>query len=123
MTASEPTRDTDPTIAGLPTAQTVVACYSVFDRFFPACGFTDLTDGMYEGDPQRPYEEAQARQAEVLLSRAGVEAGSRVLDVGCGYGRILRAAEARGAKAWGITVSPEQVRRNRRARLNARLQN
>jgi cyclopropane fatty-acyl-phospholipid synthase-like methyltransferase len=122
MTATEPTRDTDRTIATMPTAPTVVACYSVYDYFFPALGFTDLTDGMYEGDPDRPYGDAQARQAEVLLSRAGVEAGSRVLDVGCGYGRVLRAAEARGAKAWGITVSPEQVRRNTRAGLNVRLQ-
>jgi cyclopropane-fatty-acyl-phospholipid synthase len=93
----------------------------VYDHFFPALGFTDLTDGMYEGDPTRPYEEAQARQADVLLDRAGVEAGSRLLDIGCGYGRILRAAEVRGASAWGITVSPEQVRRDARAGLNVLL--
>jgi len=99
----------------------VVSCYSVFDAFFPACGFTDLTDGMYEGDPTRPYEEAQARQAEVLLDRAGVRAGGRLLDVGCGYGRLLRGAAARGARAWGITVSPEQVRRGTRAGLDVRL--
>lgn len=123
MTATDPTRDAGPTLAAAPTSPTVVACYSVFDRFFPACGFTDLTDGMYEGDPQRPYEEAQARQADALLDRAGVGRGSRVLDIGCGYGRILTAAESRGMKAWGITVSPEQVKRNTRAGLNARLQN
>jgi cyclopropane-fatty-acyl-phospholipid synthase len=102
--------------------RTVIACYSVFDAFFPACGFTDLTDGMYEGDPSRSYEAAQARQAEVLLDRAGVKAGTRLLDIGCGYGRILKAAAARGALARGITVSPEQVRRGRKARLNVRLQ-
>src|SRR5687768_4694155 len=78
---------------------TVVDCYSVFDHFFPALGFTDLTDGMYDGDPARPYEAAQARQAEVLLDRAGVGPGTRLLDIGCGYGRVLRAAEARGATA------------------------
>src|SRR5829696_1392531 len=122
MTATEPTRTTDSTVDAAPTAPAVVACYSVFDRFFPALGFTDLTDGMYDGDPHRPYEDAQARQAEVLLGRAGAGAGARVLDIGCGYGRILRAAQARGARAWGITVSPEQVRRNTRAGLNARLQ-
>ncbi len=122
MTATDPIRSTDPTVAAMPTAQAVVRCYSVYDYFFPALGFTDLTDGMYEGDLNRPYDAAQARQAEVLLDRAGVRAGSRVLDIGCGYGRILRTAEARGAKAWGITVSPEQVKRNTRANLNARLQ-
>lgn len=104
-----------------PTAPTVVACYSVYDAFFPALGFTDLTDGMYEGDPERSYVAAQARQAEVLLDRAGVGPGDRVLDIGCGYGRLLRAAEKRGAKAWGITVSHQQVRRGARAGLNVRL--
>jgi cyclopropane-fatty-acyl-phospholipid synthase len=98
----------------------VAACYSVFDSIFPACGFTDLTDGMYEGDPARPYEAAQVRQAEVLLDRAGVGRGSRLLDVGCGYGRILKAAEARGAAAWGITISREQVRRDRAMGLHVR---
>lgn len=122
MTASEPTRDTDPTIAKMKTAPTVVACYSLFDAFMTRCGFTDLTDGMYEGDPNRSYEESQVRQAEVLLDRAGVRLDSRFLDIGCGYGRILKAAEAHGARAWGITVSPEQVKRNTRAGLNVRLQ-
>ena len=48
--------------------------------------------------------------------------GARVLDIGCGYGRILRAAAVRGARAIGITVSPEQVRRTQRAGLDVRLQ-
>jgi cyclopropane-fatty-acyl-phospholipid synthase len=119
MTATEPKILIAPPAA--PTEPRVVACYSVFDSFFPALGFTDLTDGIYEGDPTRPYEEAQARQAEVLLDRADVGRGSRLLDIGCGYGRILRAAEARGARAWGITVSPHQARRDARAGLNVRV--
>jgi hypothetical protein len=45
----------------------VVACYSVLDHFMPACGYDDFTEGMYEGDPHRPYQAAQARQAEVRL--------------------------------------------------------
>src|SRR5262245_17481896 len=84
-------------LAPAPTEKRVVSCYSVFDHFFPALGFTDLTDGMYEGDPTRSYEAAQARQAEVLLDRAEVGPANRLLDIGCGYGRILKAAEARGA--------------------------
>lgn len=114
---------TDSAVATAPTAPTVVACYSVFDHFFPALGFTDLTDGLYEGDPNRGYQHAQARQAHVLLDRADVRPGGRLLDIGCGYGRILTAAQARGAKGWGITVSPEQVKRNTAAGLNVRLQN
>ncbi|MBA4062899.1 MAG: hypothetical protein C0501_04170 [Isosphaera sp.] len=123
MTAAEPARATDPAVAAAPTAGRVVTCYSLFDAFMTRCGFTDLTDGMYEGDPDRPYEAAQARQAEALLDRAGVTRGSRLLDIGCGYGRVLRAARDRGAKGWGVTVSPEQVRRNAAAGLNVRLEN
>jgi len=103
------------------TAPAVASCYSLLDHIFPACGYTDLTDGMYEGDPARGYEAAQVRQSEVLLERAGVRAGCRLLDIGCGYGRILRAAEARGARAWGITISTEQVKRNSRAGLRTLL--
>jgi cyclopropane-fatty-acyl-phospholipid synthase len=106
----------------MPTAPRVVACYSVLGFFMTACGFDDLTERMYQRDPHRPYQAAQARQAEVLLNRAGCASGSRVLDIGCGYGRILKAAAARGAQAWGITVSPEQVRRGRRAGLEVKLQ-
>jgi cyclopropane-fatty-acyl-phospholipid synthase len=103
------------------TAQRVVGCYAVLDRMGPACGFTDFTDGMYEGEPDRPYAEAQARQAHVLLDRAGCRPGTRLLDIGCGHGRILRAAQARGAVATGITVSPSQVRAGRQANLDVRL--
>jgi cyclopropane fatty-acyl-phospholipid synthase-like methyltransferase len=53
---------------------------------------------------------AQARRP-VLLNRAGVTRDKRMLDIGCGYGRILKAAESRGAGE----ASPyrEQVRRDR----------
>lgn len=121
MAAAETICSADFDVANHPTAPAVVACYSVYDYFFPALGFTDLTDGMYEGDPNRPYEAAQARQAEVLLDRAGVGRRSRLLDIGCGYGRILNEAQRRGARGWGITVSPEQVKRTTRAGLNVRL--
>ncbi len=86
-----------------------------------ACGFTDYTDGMYEGDPERLYAAAQTRQAEVLLDRVGCRAGGRLLDIGCGHGRLLRAAQARGALATGITISPPQVREGRRSHLDVRL--
>ena len=110
-----------PSAPPAPTSQRVVGCYAVLDRMGPACGFTDYTDGMYEDDPERPYAAAQARQAEVLLDRAGCRAGGRLLDIGCGHGRILRAAQERGAVATGITVSPKQVRQGHKANLDVRL--
>lgn len=81
-----------PSTPTAPTAKRVVACYAVLDRLMTACGFTDYTDGMYEAETERPYAAAQARQAEVLLDRVGCRTGKRLLDIGCGHGRLLRAA-------------------------------
>jgi cyclopropane fatty-acyl-phospholipid synthase-like methyltransferase len=103
------------------TEPTVVNCYDFFDRVFPECGMLDLTEGIYHDHPSTPYEQAQANQRDWLLDEIGCEAGSRILDIGCGNGTLLAAAEARGAKAIGITVSPPQVERCRRRGLDARL--
>jgi ubiquinone/menaquinone biosynthesis C-methylase UbiE len=46
-----------------------------------------------------------ANVAEPLLDAAGVEAGMRVLDVGCGTGVVTGAAAARGARATGVDMA------------------
>jgi SAM-dependent methyltransferase len=43
---------------------------------------------------------------EALLDRAGVDAGTTVLDVGCGAGDALELARERGATAWGVDPDP-----------------
>ena len=101
--------------------RTVVTCYSVMDRFFPAVGLLDLTEGIYHGDPSLPMEHAQANQHEYLLDQAQVGPGSRLLDIGCGYGTLVRRANGRGAKGRGITITPEQVERCRAQGLDVRL--
>jgi cyclopropane-fatty-acyl-phospholipid synthase len=93
----------------------VANCYSAVDRFFPACGLYDLTEGIYDGDPALSYEQAQARQHAYLLDQARCVAGTRLLDLGCGYGTLLERARERGVEGVGITISREQLRhcRNR----------
>jgi cyclopropane-fatty-acyl-phospholipid synthase len=105
------------------TSQTVVHCYSVFDKFFPVCGMPDYTEGIYHNNPNTPYEEAQQNQFNYLLDQAQCTAGSRILDIGCGNGALLAAAQRRGARAKGITVSPEQVKLCRKRGLNVELLN
>lgn len=85
-------------------------CYSLLD-IAPLCGVVDFTDGKYvdRRDDRPAYLAAQHRQAEYLLDQVRCRAGTRLLDVGCGYGRILEQAAARGAIAVGITISPQQV--------------
>lgn len=92
-------------------APTVCTCYDVLHVAL-ATGVYDLTDGKYVDDrnDRAAYLAAQHRQAEYLLDEIRCGPGSRVLDIGCGYGRILDQALRRGAEAVGITVSPPQVR-------------
>ena len=45
----------------------------------------------------------------VVLDAAGVSAGAKVLDIGCGAGSLSLAAAERGAEAFGVDVSSELV--------------
>lgn len=70
--------------------------------------YEDYTEGYYEtGDES--YEQAQRKQLERLLDLARVTAGDRVLDIGCGNGTLLAAAERRGCEALGLTISSENI--------------
>lgn len=98
----------------------VVECYDFLDQVVPDCGVRDLTDGIYL-DPHASFEEAQHTQAKWLLDEVGCRAGSRFLDIGCGYGRLLELAGRRGAMAIGISISPGQVARCHARNLDVRL--
>ncbi|MGA1869678.1 MAG: class I SAM-dependent methyltransferase [bacterium] len=90
-------------------SQVVINCYDFMDRVTPECGIYDLTDGVYNDDPNTPYEEAQENQHNWLLDQAECKEGSKILEIGCGYGTVLQAAKKRGAEAIGITISRPQV--------------
>jgi cyclopropane-fatty-acyl-phospholipid synthase len=53
-------------------------------------------------------EVAQGRKIERLLDQAGVGAGSRVLEIGSGWGELAIRAARRGATVRTITLSVEQ---------------
>lgn len=100
--------------------RTVVDCYDLLGLSL-LCGIEDYTEGVYGGDPARPYEEAQRRQHDHLLDELGAGRGFRLLDVGCGTGTLLRRARERGAEAVGITISPRQVEMGKARGLDVRL--
>jgi cyclopropane-fatty-acyl-phospholipid synthase len=101
------------------TPAVVVNCYDFFDSIFPECGLFDLTEGIYNNDSTTSYEQAQKNQINWILDEVNCRKGSRILDVGCGYGTLLAVAQERGAEAIGITVSPPQVQHCRHRGLDA----
>jgi cyclopropane-fatty-acyl-phospholipid synthase len=105
-------------------APAVRRCYDVLD-LCRGCGITDFTDGKYvdQRNDRQAYLAAQERQASYLLDEIDCRRGSRVLDIGCGYGRLLEAAAARGAEAVGVTISPPQVEACRGRGLNVHVCN
>jgi len=55
-------------------------------------------------------EEAQCRKLDTLLSRAQVEQGQTLLDIGFGWGGLsIHAAKKYGCRVTGITLSVEQM--------------
>lgn len=53
--------------------------------------------------------EAQMKKLDHILTKARVQPGHRLLDIGCGWGAlVLRAAQKFGARCVGITLSQNQ---------------
>jgi len=63
-------------------------------------------------------EKAQIQLIEHLAKAAGIQPGSKILDVGCGFGAsCIYLAKNYNAEATGITISPVQVKMANRATM------
>ena len=55
-------------------------------------------------------EQAQANKYDLVAGKLALKPGMRLLDVGCGWGGMVRhAAREYGVKALGVTLSREQA--------------
>jgi len=54
-------------------------------------------------------EEAQENKYRLVFEKLRLKPGDRLLDVGCGWGGMVRYAARRGVKTLGVTLSREQT--------------
>ena len=76
------------------------------DRMIYSCGYWRSADGSAS-----TLAQAQEAKLDLICRKLGLEAGGRMLDIGCGWGGLLKyAAEEYGTEGVGLTVSAEQAR-------------
>ena len=59
--------------------------------------------------PDATLEEAQENKYRLVFEKLRLKPGDRLLDVGCGWGGMVRYAARHGVKAIGVTLSKEQA--------------
>jgi cyclopropane-fatty-acyl-phospholipid synthase len=59
--------------------------------------------------PETSLAEAQAAKFQLVFDKLGLQPGQRLLDVGCGWGSMVRHAARRGVRALGVTLSSQQA--------------
>src|SRR5687768_7579975 len=68
--------------------------------------------GPFAGMPghlDAPFRQTPPAVVERMLDLAKVGPGDRLVDLGCGDGRIVVAAARRGAIAHGVDMDPERI--------------
>jgi cyclopropane-fatty-acyl-phospholipid synthase len=86
--------------------------YSTVDKIFRlSIGETgDFSAAWYLGDYSLPLEEAQRAKHEYIAKSLNINEGTRVIDLGCGWGPFINyATKEKGAKCIGITLSNGQA--------------
>jgi cyclopropane-fatty-acyl-phospholipid synthase len=98
--------------------------YTLTDRLFRlSIGETgDFSGAKYDGDFRLTLEEAQERKHAFVWEQLRLEAGQRLLDMGCGWGGLLRFVRRRGGRGVGLTLARAQWESCRRHGLEVHLQ-
>jgi cyclopropane-fatty-acyl-phospholipid synthase len=82
----------------------------------------DFSGAKYDGDFTLTLDQAQRRKHDYVAEQIGIGPGRRLLDLGCGWGRLLYYTQERGGSGVGVTLSSAQVAACRRQGLDVHLQ-
>lgn len=63
----------------------------------------------YYPTPDASLDEAQENKFRLIFEKMHLKPGDRHLDVGCGWGSMVRYAARQGVKSLGVTLSKEQA--------------
>lgn len=89
--------------------ETIRSHYDLATPFYRLLWGRHIHHGLWEAD--EPAAVAAQRLTETLAREAAIEAGARVVDVGCGMGSSsIHLAKAHGCEVTGVTLSPFQRR-------------
>ena len=105
------------------TARDLDFTYTLIDRLFRLSlgEMADFSGARYNGDFSLSLEEAQRRKHQFIVESLGIRRGSRVLDLGCGWGPLLNYLRELGAQGIGVTLSQGQAAACRRNGLDVRI--
>ncbi|TDV09501.1 cyclopropane fatty acyl phospholipid synthase [Paraburkholderia caballeronis] len=85
--------------------------YDIGNEFYEAMldGRMTYTCGYWAGGA-KTLAEAQEQKLDMICRKLGLQPGMRLLDIGCGWGSLMRfAAEHYGVSCVGVTISKEQA--------------
>jgi len=99
----------------------IIEHYNVASPYYYSLWGEHLHHGYWvRGDESK--ETAQIQLIEHLAQLANIKTGSRILDIGCGFGgSSLYLAKKYGAITTGITISPVQVQMAKEAAAKSKL--
>ena len=95
--------------------QNISAHYDLSNEMFslfldPSLSYSSALFASLDPAPRADdLEAAQLRKVDAILAAAGVTAGSRVLEIGTGWGTLAIRAAQRGAEVTTLTISAEQA--------------
>jgi cyclopropane-fatty-acyl-phospholipid synthase len=88
--------------------ENIAAHYDLGNDFYAEWLDPSMTYSSARIAPGDTLEQAQLRKVGLLLDRLNLGPGSRILEIGCGWGTLAIEAAKRGAKVVGLTLSAEQ---------------